>query len=33
MKIYKATDFDVCGIDFCCKRMAEDILCGVAKTR
>jgi len=26
MKIYKATGFDVCRIDFCCKGMAEDIL-------
>lgn len=32
MKIYKSTDFDVSGVDFCCKRMAEDVLLGAIKT-
>lgn len=32
MKIYKSTDFDVSGIDFCCKRMAESVLLGSIKT-
>jgi len=32
MRIYKATDFDVCRIDFCCKDMAKDILLGQVTT-
>lgn len=33
MKIYKADDFAVCRIDFCCSRMAQDILLGVVTTK
>jgi len=32
MKIYKSDAFEVSGIDFCCKRMAEDVLLGAIKT-
>jgi hypothetical protein len=32
MKVFKADDFDVCAIEFCCKHMAEDILFGRVKT-
>lgn len=32
MKIYKSSAFDVSGIDFCCKRMAVDVLLGAIKT-